>query len=322
MVVIVWGIEFRCASSPPRQVRGQTTARAARCPSERSHHDRIRAQLSGVRDLRFGRHTPGGEERLPNGDRLVSSPLTSTLIFGEEDAVLVDPPFTREQTEQVGDWVERSGRRLTHIYSTHGHGDHWFGTAELVKRFPGVTAYATRGTIEVMHQQATDGREQMWDKRFPGLIPDSPVLAQPIPADGFQLERNLIQAVEVGHTDTDETSVLHVPSIGLIVAGDVAYNGVHQYILEGGNGGLQEWLAAIDRVATLEPRTVVAGHKNKDLPDDPAILDRTRQYLLDAIRLLDENPTAREFFDRMTGLYPDRLNPGPVWYGAVGLLGK
>ncbi|MGW1803279.1 MBL fold metallo-hydrolase [Streptomyces sp. NPDC001984] len=260
------------------------------------------------------------EERLPNGDRLVSSPLTSTLIFGREDAVLVDPPFTREQTEQVGDWVERSGRRLTHIYSTHGHGDHWFGTAELVKRFRGVTVYATRGTIEVMHQQATDGREQMWDKRFPGLIPDSPVLAQPIPADGFQLERNLIQAVEVGHTDTDETSVLHVPSIGLIVAGDVAYNGVHQYILEGGNGGLQKWLAAIDRVAALEPRTVVAGHKNKDLPDDPAILNRTRQYLLDAIRLLDENPTAREFFDRMTGLYPDLLNRGPVWYGAVGLL--
>ncbi|MFI6494039.1 MBL fold metallo-hydrolase [Streptomyces sp. NPDC050564] len=78
-----------------------------------------------------------GEERLPNGDRLVSSPLTSTLIFGEEDAVLVDPPFTREQTEQVGNWVERSGRRLTHVYSTHGHGDHWFGTAELVKRFRG-----------------------------------------------------------------------------------------------------------------------------------------------------------------------------------------
>ncbi|MFD8000060.1 MBL fold metallo-hydrolase [Streptomyces mirabilis] len=263
-----------------------------------------------------------GEERLPNGDRLVSSPLTSTLIFGEEDAVLVDPPFTREQTEQVGDWVERSGRRLTHIYSTHGHGDHWFGTAELVKRFHDVTVYATSGTIEVMHQQATDGREQMWDKRFPGLIPDSPVLAQPIPPDGFQLERNLIQAVKVGHTDTDETSVLHVPSIGLIVAGDVAYNGVHQYILEGGNGGLQKWLTAIDRVAALEPRTVVAGHKNKDLPDDPAILDRTRQYLLDAIRLLDENPTAREFFDRMTGLYPDLLNPGPVWYGAVGLLGN
>ncbi|MFF3513138.1 MBL fold metallo-hydrolase [Streptomyces sp. NPDC002573] len=262
-----------------------------------------------------------GDQRLPNGDRLVSSPLTSTLIFGEEEAVLVDPPFTREHTERVGDWVAGSGKRLTHIYSTHGHGDHWFGTAELVKRFPGVTVYATRGTIEVMHQQATEGRQKMWDPSFPGLIPDSPVLAQPIPADGFLLEGNVVQAVEVGHSDTDETSVLHVPSLGLVVAGDVAYNGVHQYILEGGDGGLQAWLAAIDRVAALEPRFVVAGHKNKDLPDDPAILDQTRQYLLEVVRLLNGKPTAREFFDRMTGLYPDLLNPGPVWYGAVGLLG-
>lgn len=263
-----------------------------------------------------------GDERLPNGDRLVSSPLASTLIFGEQDALLVDPPFTNEQIQRVGDWVERSGKRLAYIYSTHGHGDHWFGTAELLKRFPGTTVYATRGTIKVMHREATEGRAAMWDKRFPGLIPESPVLAQPIPAEGFLLEGNLIQATEVGHTDTDETSVLYVPSIGLVVAGDVAYNGVHQYILEGGNGGLQEWLKALDRVAELKPRAVVAGHKNKDLADDPAILDQTRQYLLDAIRLLDAKPTAREYFDRMTALYPDRLNPGPVWYGAVGLLGE
>jgi hypothetical protein len=112
-----------------------------------------------------------------------------------------------------------------------------------------------------------------------------------------------------------------VPSIGLVVAGDVVYNGAHQYILEGAGGGLQEWLLALDRVAALKPRSVVAGHKNKDLPDDPATIEETRQYLLDAIRLLGQNPTAREYFDQMTALYPDRLNPGPVWYGAVGLLG-
>ncbi|MDX6331166.1 MAG: hypothetical protein QOI83_3549 [Streptomycetaceae bacterium] len=47
-----------------------------------------------------------GDQRMPNGDPIVSSPLTSTLIFGEEDAVLVDPPFTREQTQKVGDWIE------------------------------------------------------------------------------------------------------------------------------------------------------------------------------------------------------------------------
>ncbi len=116
------------------------------------------------------------------------------------------------------------------------------------------------------------------------------MLAEPVPAQGFRLEGNPVVAVETGHTDTDKTSVLHVPSIGLVVAGDVACNGVHQYILEG--GGLREWLRALDRVAGLHPRAVVAGHKNKDRPDDPAILDETRQYLQDVIRLLDDKPAA------------------------------
>ena len=96
---------------------------------------------------------------------------------------------------------------------------------------------------------------------------------------------------------------------------------MHQYISEGGHGGLREWLRALDRVAALHPRAVVAGHKNKNRPDDPAILDETRQYLQDVIRLLDDKPTAREFYDQMTGLYPDRLNPGVVWLGARALLG-
>ncbi|MCX5355689.1 MBL fold metallo-hydrolase [Streptomyces mirabilis] len=67
-----------------------------------------------------------------DGNRLVSSPLTTTLVLGEREAALVDPPLTRERTSTVADWVERSCRRLTHIYATHGHGDHWFGTAELI----------------------------------------------------------------------------------------------------------------------------------------------------------------------------------------------
>jgi glyoxylase-like metal-dependent hydrolase (beta-lactamase superfamily II) len=261
-----------------------------------------------------------GDERMPDGSPLVSSPLSSTLIYGERDAILVDPPFTKAQVAKVGDWVERSGKRLVMIFATHGHGDHWFGTGELVKRFPDVEVYATQGTIELMHSQATAGRAQAWDRLFPNLIPDSPVLAKPMPAEGFMLEGNAVVVVETGHTDTDWTSVLHVPAIGLVVAGDVAYNGVHQYIAEGGGGGLLQWLRALDLVAELHPRAVVAGHKNKDLPDDPAILDQTRQYLEDVIRLLEKQPTPEELFEQVIKLYPDRLNPGPVWYGAVSLL--
>jgi glyoxylase-like metal-dependent hydrolase (beta-lactamase superfamily II) len=260
------------------------------------------------------------DQRLPDGSPIVSSPVASTLIYGDHDAVLVDPPFTREQVQRVGDWIEASGKALTFIYATHGHGDHWFGTDLLRQRFPGATAYATEGTIAMMHQQATAGRAQMWDVDFPGQIPPSPVVYEPIPADGFELEGHRLLAVETGHTDTDDTTVLHVPSIGLVVAGDVAYNGVHQYLLESAGGGIEAWLTALDRVAALHPSVVVAGHKNKDLPDDPAILGQTRDYLLDARRLLADKPSPRDYFDQMVALYPDRLNVGPVWYTALALL--
>src|SRR5271169_724226 len=111
-----------------------------------------------------------GDERMPDGAPLAWSPLSTTLIFGAHDALLADPPFTRTQIPAVGDWVERSGRRLACIYATHGHGDHWFGTGELARRFPGVTVYATEGTIEVMRQQAGPSREQLSDRIFPGQI--------------------------------------------------------------------------------------------------------------------------------------------------------
>ncbi|MGW0633973.1 MBL fold metallo-hydrolase [Streptomyces sp. NPDC002758] len=240
--------------------------------------------------------------------------------MGETDAVLVDPPFTREQVHTVGDWIEHWGNRLAYIYATHGHGDHWFGTDLLMQRFPGAVPYATEGTIRLMHQQATEGREQTWDVDFPGLIPDSPVVYQVIPEGGFELEGHRLLPVETGHTDTDETTVLHVPSIGLVVAGDVAYNGVHQYLLESGGDGIEKWLTALDTVAALRPRAVVAGHKNRDLPDAPSILEQTRDYLLDAQRLLAAKPSPREFYDQMLQLYPDRLNVSPVWYSALALL--
>ena len=259
--------------------------------------------------------------RLPNGDGIVSSPISTTLIHREHEAVLVDPPLTHSQIAQVADGVARSGKRLAFVYITHAHPDHWFGTATLLDRFgdADTVVYATEGTVQRMREQLKS-KDEGFANSFPGVPENTPVLAVPVPAEGFQLEGRLLKAVETGHTDTDDSSVLHVPSIGLVVAGDVAYNGVHQMMLEGGGGGLQAWIDGIDRVAGLDPRHVVAGHKNKDLPDDPKILDETRQYLRDAIRLLAADPTPLEFFEQMMELHGDRLNPGPLWYSGLGLL--
>jgi len=261
-----------------------------------------------------------GGSRLPEGDPIVSSPITSTLIAGATDAVLVDPPLTIEQTRRVGDWVEQSGKRLKYIYATHVHGDHWFGAPQIVRRFPGAVVYATPGTIALMPKQVTEMRQTLWDKAFPGLIGETPLLARPVPPEGFELEGHRLVPVEVGHTDTDETTVLHVPDLGLVVAGDAVYNGVHQFLVESGDGGIDAWLRALDKIEALRPRFVVAGHKNKALPDDPKCIEETRRYLLDAKRLLVEKPAPEAYYKAMLALHPERLNRGPLWYSGVALL--
>src|SRR5258705_12245586 len=187
--------------------------------------------------------------------------------------------MTYEQVSRVGDWIEGSGKHLIAVYATHGHGDHWFGTDLLLQRFPDAVPYATNGTIAMMHQQGTEGRAQLWDVDFPDQIPPSPVNYRTVPEDGIDLEGHRLLAVEVGHTDTDDSTVLFAPSIGLVVAGDVAYNGVHQYLAESNPQQRREWIAALDKIESLGPCSVIAGHKRPGNDDSPRIIEETRQYI-------------------------------------------
>jgi glyoxylase-like metal-dependent hydrolase (beta-lactamase superfamily II) len=262
-----------------------------------------------------------GRGPLPDGTTRMWSHITSTLILGSHDAVLVDPPLTEAQAADVGDWIESSGRRLRQIYITHGHGDHWFGAIPLAQRFPGVAVRATEGTKAHMAGQNTAKfRANFWDKVFPGQLPSGDVDVEVVDEHGFELESVALRPIEVGHTDTDTTTMLHVPEIGLLVAGDVVYNGVHLYLTEsGGIAGIDDWLAAVDVAEALRPAAVVAGHKKPRAFDNPSQIKATRQYLTDARQLLQSCERAQDFYDRMLALHPDRLNPGALWGGAITL---
>lgn len=257
-------------------------------------------------------------DRVPDGSPRQFSPLTTTLVHGERDAVLVDPPLTTDQARAVGDWAEASGRRVTHIFATHGHGDHWFTAALLAERL-GARVVATAATIEQMHRNVAL-RDVYWDRIFPGRIPVTEVTAT-VPAGGtIPLEGRELAVVEVGHSDTDGTAVLHVPELELVVAGDAVYNGVHQYLAESADGGRDAWRAAIDTVTALRPGRIVAGHKDRRLDDDAGrTIAGTRRYLDDVDELLPTCASARDFFHAMVDRHPARLNPGALWSGALAL---
>jgi glyoxylase-like metal-dependent hydrolase (beta-lactamase superfamily II) len=257
----------------------------------------------------------------PVGPPAAWSPLSSTLIYGPTEVALTDPPITADQAGHLADRVAATGRELTAIYITHGHGDHWYSTGTLLDRFPSAIVYATEGVIAQMRRSSPDGRPSaLFETLFPGRIPPTPVVARPVPEGGIVVDGEVLRPVEAGHSDTDDSTVLHVPSIGLVVAGDVIYNNVHQFLAESADGGLDAWLRAVDTVAALEPRHVVAGHKDADRPDDPVVIGETRDYLEAARDLLAGRPSRRGYLDAMLERFPQRLNPTIAWLSAMRLL--
>jgi glyoxylase-like metal-dependent hydrolase (beta-lactamase superfamily II) len=256
--------------------------------------------------------------KLPPGQKqMIWQPMASTLIYGERDAVLVDPPMTVEQTNTLINWVAASGKNLTTVYSTHGHGDHWFGVGAVLDRFPNARAVATPGVVELMRQHASPEATKWWRTNFPGQIPDKLVVAEELQGDTISLEGEELVAVEVGHGDSDHSTCLNVPSIGLVVAGDVAYNDVHQYFVESDHPKRGEWISALDKIQSLDPRAVIAGHKRPGREDSPKIIEETRQYIRDFDRLDGMTTTSMELYDQMLKLYPDRYNPGMLWTSAL-----
>jgi len=271
------------------------------------------------RDVYVSPPEPMAAGDLAPGERERSwSPISATLISGERDAVLVDALLTVGQAHDLVEWIDGHGKSLTTVYITHGHGDHWFGLGAVLDRFPDARAFALPAVIEHMRVGSTaEFFEAFWTPRFDGKLPEELVFPQPLEGRSIDLEGHELVVVELGHTDTDHTSCLHVPDLGLVVAGDAAYNDVHLYLAESNEQTRQEWITALDKIEALKPRAVVASHKRPENEDDPKIIEETRKYIRDFDRLVKSTSTAQELYDKMLALYPNRVNPGWALWGSV-----
>ena len=140
--------------------------------------------------------------------------------------------------------------------------------------------------------------------------------AEPLGGNDLELEGHKLVAVDAGRTDTAHSTCLHVPSIGLIVGGDVVYNGIHPFLGETNPQSRLEWISTLEKLEALNPKAVIAGHKVPENDDDPRIIAETRRYLRDFNRLNAATTTARELYDAMLEIYPHRVNPGSLWGAA------
>jgi glyoxylase-like metal-dependent hydrolase (beta-lactamase superfamily II) len=254
----------------------------------------------------------------PGEDRRMWSPTAATLIYGERDAVLVDPLMTIAESRALADWVAATGKNVTTIFVTHAHGDHFFGAPAVLERFPNAKLVSTAGVVKFMDAQyGPRWFDGFWDPRFPGQISETHLIAEPLGADNvIELEGETLHAIDLGHADTDGSAALHVPSIGLVVAGDAVYGDVHLYLAESKGTGLSDWLAALDTIEQLAPTAVVSGHKRDGDPDSPDDIARTRRYIQDFDAAAETAAGHQDLYDAMVARYPDRLNRGVLWNSA------
>jgi glyoxylase-like metal-dependent hydrolase (beta-lactamase superfamily II) len=179
----------------------------------------------------------------------------------------IDADQARIDVDALAEWVRGFGKRLTGVYITHGHTDHWGGLARLQEHFPDARGFAAAEVVGRAKYEATDERLlAYWDSRFPGELPQTRVVPEVMAEPQFTLGGEVLRAVSVGQGDTEHSTLLHVPSLDAVVGGDIVYNGVHMMMLETDEQKRGAWIANLDAVAALAPKIVVAGHKPGEPP--------------------------------------------------------
>jgi hypothetical protein len=109
-----------------------------------------------------------------------------------------------------------------------------------------------------------------------------------------------------------------VAQLDTVCAGDAVYNNIHMWLWNSTPESRATWLATIDAVAALEPRTIIAGHKDPDAPDDDAArqLAQSRRYLEDFDRAVASSTSASQLIDTMMSTYSDFGNPYTLFLAA------
>ena len=92
---------------------------------------------------------------------------------------------------------------------------------------------------------------------FGDQIPDEPIRPEPMDGHKTDLRGHELLAMEIGQSDAEISTILYVPSLNAVVAGDIANHDVHVNVAATNRAQRQEWIGTLNKIGELNPQTVV-----------------------------------------------------------------
>lgn len=230
--------------------------------------------------------------------------VTSALIYGKKDAILIDAQFTQNDAQRVAASIKDSKKNLTTVFVTHAHPDHYFGYGVIKQAFPQVRFVALPGVVKDI-QASADAKVKQWKPTYGDNITADPVIPEPLNGTSLTLEGETLQIVGGVQGDAPNSSYVWIPLLKAAIVGDIAFSGIYPWTAETTPEKRKEWIKTLDQIDARKPEIVVAGHKQQGLKDDAASITFTRAYLLYFDQALAESKSAEELSKKVKAKYPN-----------------
>lgn len=229
------------------------------------------------------------------------------LIKGEKDAVLVDPPFTMADAHRVVAMVLESGKRLTTVFVTHDHPDHFFAMEVIANAFPDAKIVANPVVVADIWK-SLPAKVKRWGPVLGANGPRHPSAPLPLDGDTIMLEGRALKVVGPMPGDHVHATALWVPSIKALVAGDLVFNDVHLWLGEHTPADVTAWGRSMETLAALKPVMVIPGHSKPGTRNDLSGLTFTQRYLAVWPGFAASSKTAAEMAGKVTTAFPGTID--------------
>jgi glyoxylase-like metal-dependent hydrolase (beta-lactamase superfamily II) len=230
--------------------------------------------------------------------------VNSTLVSGAHDAILIDAQFVLSDAKRLVAEIKATNKHLTTVYVTHFHPDHYFGFGVLKEAFPDAKLVALPETVKEIESTAL-AKVKQWQPMFKDNIPVKPIVPEPLQGSTLLLEGHKLEIIGDQQGDTPDSSFVYIPSLSAVVCGDIVYAGVFPWTAESTAEQRKGWLRTLDRIASLSPKVVVAGHQRPEDGTAPSSLAFMKSYLKSYDEVLASAKTATDAESKLKAQYPN-----------------